>query len=421
MQADSTVAPSEAVAEAVVNIVTASAAAAAAAECAPSANEETSTPPKLVTPWQNKVAKAGDLLVLWSGHSDVTQVLLQPGGRTHIRFGNFLHDSLIGQPYGSRIYPDHRAGGKRKASGPCRSNTFMLTPTPELWSRALNHRTAILYPSDCGMIVYHLNLKPGSWVAESGTGSGSLSTAIARVIAPTGHLHTFEFNQGRAESARVDFKKLGTDKCITVHHRDVCKEGFAVDGVVGSSSGGGDGGDDGSGGGGRLYDAVFLDLPSPWVAIHKAHTVLRTGGRVCSFSPCIEQVQRACIALRQLGFTDIRTYECLLREIQVQVDKAMLPPPRVVDRTPRHLRVVKSTKDSSADDAASGVAVPEEEEAANPTHAAAQPPVKPTARPQLPKRARHLQSQQEDGSVLVRPFAEMPSHTGYLTFATRGI
>jgi tRNA (adenine57-N1/adenine58-N1)-methyltransferase len=39
--------------------------------------------------------------------------------------------------------------------------------------------------------------------------------------------------------------------------------------------------------------------------------------RFCSFSPCIEQVQRTCEDLRANGFTDIQTIEVLLRELEV--------------------------------------------------------------------------------------------------------
>jgi tRNA (adenine57-N1/adenine58-N1)-methyltransferase catalytic subunit len=39
---------------------------------------------------------------------------------------------------------------------------------------------------------------------------------------------------------------------------------------------------------------------------------------LCSFSPCVEQVQKTCEALQSLGFTSIETLECLQREFQVK-------------------------------------------------------------------------------------------------------
>lgn len=42
------------------------------------------------------------------------------------------------------------------------------------------------------------------------------------------------------------------------------------------------------------------------------------GGRFCSFSPCIEQVQRCCETLEQNGFVEIQTMEILQVEDYVK-------------------------------------------------------------------------------------------------------
>ena len=46
---------------------------------------------------------------------------------------------------------------------------------------------------------------------------------------------------------------------------------------------------------------------------------------MCSFSPCIEQVQRTCDTMKEEGFCDVTTIECLWRPFDVRTVNLPLP------------------------------------------------------------------------------------------------
>ena len=168
----------------------------------------------------------------------------------------------------------------------------------------LKHRTQILYVADISMIVFKLELKPGCIVLETGTGSGSLTTSLARAVAPTGKVATFEFHEQRAELAQQDFVAHGLDHVIQVERRDTQANGFPDEYI-------------------DTADAVFLDIPSPWLAVKSAQQCLKPNRMICSFSPCIEQVQETCKEFNANGFKDIHTIEILLREHAVVRDSSL--------------------------------------------------------------------------------------------------
>lgn len=64
-----------------------------------------------------------------------------------------------------------------------------------------------------------------------------------------------------------------------------------------------------------------------WTALGQSltHILLPAGGRFCSFSPCIEQVQRTCQALAAHGFTELSTLEVLPQVYNVRTVSLPLP------------------------------------------------------------------------------------------------
>ncbi|CAL4077676.1 unnamed protein product, partial [Meganyctiphanes norvegica] len=215
------------------------------------------------------VIEEGDTVILYIGVTSIYAIEVKPTIVNKLgeeidnvfqsRFGALKVGELIGKQYGSKVSLS-------------RGWANVLYPTPELWTICLPHRTQILYSADISMVVTQLNIGPGSVVCEAGTGSGSLSHALLRAVGPSGHLHTRDFHKERAEAASKEFATHGLSSRVTVLHRDVCANGFGVENIA---------------------DAVFLDLPGPWNTIHHAISSMKdVGGRLCSFSPCIEQLYR---------------------------------------------------------------------------------------------------------------------------------
>ena len=68
---------------------------------------ETSKSAAMQTAWTKQIARAGDLVILYKGHSDLYQVKLEDADEAifHHNYGDFSHKDIIGQPFGSKIYP----------------------------------------------------------------------------------------------------------------------------------------------------------------------------------------------------------------------------------------------------------------------------------------------------------------------------
>jgi len=354
----------------------------------------------------------GDTVILYLGRQSMLSFQVDVNKTHQTKFGAFPHKDLIGKTFGTKVYSKNGKGF-----------VYILHPSPELWTVTLPHRTQILYTTDISQITMELDLRPGSIVVESGTGSGSLSHSIVRAIKPTGHLHTFDFHEKRVESAREEFESHGISQYITSKCADACTNGFGLE---------------------NCADAVFLDLPKPWDAIpHAKKALKKSGGRICSFSPCIEQVQRSCTVLRKLGFCEIKTIECLVRTLNVRTtpmpeantcaglkeltrdDQNMEPKCKVIKKdvndTTETSEILKKSSDDIVTAEDSSTTTNNDVSAINKTEKQLNDPHKSVTGVLSNGMVSKLTAQTRPGNINVltsKPGKQMPGHTGYLTFAS---
>lgn len=311
--------------------------------------------------YRKSVVEEGDIIILLKNFEDMEFVKVKSGEQWSSRQGNFMMKNFIGKPFGSLVYADNPPSQGRRGRRGRSGWVVLLQPSPQLWTIALSHRTQILYQADISYIILRLEIKSGSVVYESGTGSGSLSTALCQTIAPEGYLNTFEFNEHRVDEANNDFKLLKIDHIVKVRHRNVVQDGLHLDPSNPQNDA-------------WTADAVFLDLPLPWLVLQSALEVLKPNGMVCTFSPCIEQVQKTCLVLKELGFIEVCTVENLVRTFEARDDHFKVPV--FAENSEPYIKKQKMGS----------------------------------------KRARN---DGQNGQLVTKPFHSMKGHTSYLTFARK--
>ncbi len=234
----------------------------------------------------NQKISDGDYVLIYLDARRTYMIKMQAGQTFHTHKGYLKLDEVIGKEYGEPI----------KSS----MGIYFTTLKPSLTDYIMksSRNTQIIYPKDAALIVMFSGIGPGSRVIESGTGTGSLTTALAHYVGSTGKVYTYEL---RSEFQKNAAKNLERAKLIS--HVEM-KSG---DVTLGYEE--------------RDVDAVILDLAVPWLVVPHAFTALKPSGVLVSFSPTIDQVVKTTEALRENGFVFIETIECLMRTMQVERGK----------------------------------------------------------------------------------------------------
>lgn len=243
------------------------------------------------------IARDGDLAQLVGLRHKHFILTLQAGGKFESHRGIIPHDELIGKPWGSQVF-SHNG-----------SPFFLLQPSLADLINELPRTTQIMYPKDVGFILITMGVGPGQTVMEAGTGSGSMTTALAYVVGSEGRVISYEVKPDVQNLARKNLTRFGLDSRVDFKLRDI-QQGFDETDA----------------------DSFFLDVPNPYDYTAQVRAALKPGGYLCCLIPTFNQVEKTLHALRRTDFAFIEVCEILLRYYQSEPTK-LRPTDRMVAHT----------------------------------------------------------------------------------------
>ena len=250
----------------------------------------------ILTP-TSSIARDGDLAQLVGLRHKHFILTLQTGAKFETHRGILQHDDLIGRPWGTQVF-SHLG-----------SPFFLLQPSLADLLIDLPRTTQILYPKDIGFILVTMGVGHGQKVMEAGTGSGSMTTALAFAVGPAGRVISYEVKPDVQNLARKNLTRFDLDSRVDFKLRDI-GEGFDETDA----------------------DSFFLDVPNPYDYIAQIRAALKPGGFLCCLIPTFNQVEKTLYAMRQNNFAFVEVCEILLRYYQA-IPNRLRPTDRMVAHT----------------------------------------------------------------------------------------
>lgn len=244
----------------------------------------------------SSTARAGDLAQLVGLTHKHFIFPLKAGGDFQSHRGVLLHDDLIGKSWGSQVFSHTGAP------------FFLLQPSIADILKDLPRATQILYPKDIGYILVMMGIAPGQRVMEAGTGSGSMTIALATTVGAEGRVVSYEQKLDTQNLAKKNLERVGLASHVDFKLRDI-QEGFDE----------------------ADADAFFLDVQNPHDYISQVRAALKPGGFFGALIPTFNQVEKILHALKKNKFAFVEVCEVILRHYKS--DPARIRP---VDRMVAH-------------------------------------------------------------------------------------
>ena len=227
-------------------------------------------------------------MLFYFNHSKKWLMKISKKESLHTHIGVIKHSDAIGKEYGSKLITN-----KDKY-------VYLLRPTMYDYVMKIQHGTQIVYPKDLGYIVARSGIGSGQKILEIGTGSGSLTSFIANIVKPRGHVYTFDVNENFMKIAEKNIKKAGVSKYVTQHNLDLkTRKKMPLEDI----------------------DVALIDLGDPWTVIPQVRQMLKGSGAVFAICPTMNQLEKLTMALVENEFTDIESTEHILRTIEAREGK----------------------------------------------------------------------------------------------------
>ena len=226
----------------------------------------------------SSTARDGDLAQLVGLTHKHFIITLKAGGDFQSHRGVLKHDDLIGKSWGSQVFSHTGAP------------FFLLQPSLSDILNELPRTTQILYPKDIGYILIQMGVAPGQTVMEAGTGSGSMTIALATAIGSEGKVISYEQKPDVQNLARKNVERIGLASRVTFKLRDI-QEGFDETDA----------------------DAFFLDVQNPYDYIQQVRNAIKPGGFFGTLVPTYNQVEKILYALKKYDFAFVEVCELMLR------------------------------------------------------------------------------------------------------------
>lgn len=207
--------------------------------------------------------------------------------------GTLPFTDLLGNPFGKRY-------GEYEVYRPTIEDIIMF---------GVKRDTQIIYPKDAAFICMKLDIKNGSNILETGTGSGALTIMLSALAGSQGRITTIEKEERHFKNAKKNIERFCIFDNVRLINADILDFNESD------------------------FDSIFIDVREPWHLIGHLWNLLRASGAIGMIVPTANQISEILRAFdNHNGFGDVEIIEILLRRYKT-VSERVRPFDRMVAHT----------------------------------------------------------------------------------------